>query len=105
MTIDTIAAINRISNFEQDYHIDPIIDSISHNLLQICPVSDVVEVPDSVAYLRYIYMRMVVLVVKAGVLFSMTRRMISVIHSGSGSIMMDKATAIASFGNIKKMTK
>lgn len=54
-TIDTIAVINRISNFEQDYHIDPIIDSISHNLLQICPVSDIVGVPDSVAYVRYLY--------------------------------------------------
>lgn len=52
---DTIAAINRISDFEQDYRVDPIIDSISYNLLQICPASDIDRIPDSVAYIRYLY--------------------------------------------------
>lgn len=52
---DTIAAINRISTFEQDYNIPPIIDSISYNRLQICPVCDITEIPDSVAYIRYLY--------------------------------------------------
>ena len=31
------------------------IDSISYNRLEVCPVSDIIEVPDSVAYIRYLY--------------------------------------------------
>lgn len=52
---DTIAAINRISNFEQDYNIAPVIDSISYNHSQICPIDDYVGMPDSIAYIRYLY--------------------------------------------------
>lgn len=52
---DTIAAINRISNFEPGYNIPPQIDSISYNHLHISPISDIVGIPDSVAYIRYLY--------------------------------------------------
>lgn len=52
---DTIAAINRISSFEPDYAITPIIDSISRNRARACPESDLVGIPDSVAYIRYLY--------------------------------------------------
>lgn len=54
-TTDTIAAIERITNFEPGYNILPIIDSISYNKLRICPESDISQIPDSVAYLRYVY--------------------------------------------------
>lgn len=52
---DTIAAINRISNFEPGYNIPPQIDSISYNQIQISPLSDIEGIPDSVAYIRYLY--------------------------------------------------
>lgn len=52
---DTIAAINRISNFEQGYNIPPQLDSISSNHLHISPISDIGAMPDSVAYIRYLY--------------------------------------------------
>ena len=51
----TIAAINRISTFEQDYNMPPQIDSVSYNHSHICPIGDYVGVPDSVAYIRYLY--------------------------------------------------
>lgn len=50
-----IAAINRISTLEQDYNMPPQIDSVSYNHSQICPIGDYVSVPDSVAYIRYLY--------------------------------------------------
>lgn len=52
---DTIAAINRISNFEPGYNIPPQIDSISYNHLHVSPISDIAGMPDSVAYIRYLY--------------------------------------------------
>ena len=52
---DTIAAINRISKFEQDYNVSPLIDSISFNQSRICPISDYIGLPDSIAYIRYLY--------------------------------------------------
>ena len=55
LNADTIASINRISNFEQDYNIAPVIDSISYNHQQICPIGDYIGVPDSIAYIRYLY--------------------------------------------------
>ncbi len=51
----TIAAINRISTFEEGYNIAPQIDSVSYNHSQICPIGDYVGVPDSVAYIRHLY--------------------------------------------------
>lgn len=54
-TTDTIAAIERIMNFEPGYNSLPIIDSVSDNKLRICPESDISQIPDSVAYLRYVY--------------------------------------------------
>lgn len=55
LNASTIAAINRISTFEGDYNIAPQIDSVSYNHSQICPIGDYVGVPDSVAYIRYLY--------------------------------------------------
>lgn len=55
LNVDTIAAINRISSFEQDYAIMPVIDSISYNELRIWPVSDITQISDSVAYISYLY--------------------------------------------------
>lgn len=52
---DTIAAINRISKFEQDYNVPPLIDSISFNQTRICPIGDYTGQPDSIAYIRYLY--------------------------------------------------
>lgn len=52
---DTIAAINRISTFEKDYNMAPLIDSASYNHPQICPIGDYIGVPDSIAYIRYLY--------------------------------------------------
>ena len=52
---DTIAAINRISKFEQDYNVPPLIDSISINKSRICPIGDYIGQPDSIAYIRYLY--------------------------------------------------
>lgn len=52
---DTIAAINRISTFEQDYNMASLIDSVSYNHPQICPIGDYIGVPDSIAYIRYLY--------------------------------------------------
>lgn len=52
---DTIAAINRISNFEQGYNVPPLIDSISLNQSRICPIGDYIVQPDSIAYIRYLY--------------------------------------------------
>lgn len=52
---DTTAAINRISKFEQDYNVPPLIDSISFNQSRICPIGDYSGQPDSIAYIRYIY--------------------------------------------------
>lgn len=52
---DTITAINRISSFEKDYNMAPLIDSICYNHLQICPIGDYIGVPDSIAYVRYLY--------------------------------------------------
>ena len=52
---DTIAAINRISTFEHDYNMAPIMDSVSYNHQQICPIGDYIGVPDSIAYIRYLY--------------------------------------------------
>lgn len=49
---DTIAAINRISKFEQDYNVPPLIDSISFNQTRICPIGDYTGQPDSIAYIR-----------------------------------------------------
>ncbi len=54
-TTDTIAAIERITNFEPGYNSLPIIDSVSDNKLRICPESDMSQIPDSVAYIRYLY--------------------------------------------------
>lgn len=51
----TITAINRISTFEEDYNLVPQIDSVSCNHSQICPIGDYIGVPDSVAYIRYLY--------------------------------------------------
>ena len=55
VTADTIAAINRISKFEQDYNVPPLIDSISFNRSRICPIGDYTGQPDSIAYIRYLY--------------------------------------------------
>ena len=52
---DTIAAINRISTFEHDYNMAPVMDSISYNHSRICPIGDYIGVPDSIAYIRYLY--------------------------------------------------
>lgn len=52
---DTITAINRISSFEKNYNMAPLIDSICYNHSQICPIGDYVGVPDSIAYVRYLY--------------------------------------------------
>lgn len=52
---DTIAAINRISKFEKDYNVPPLIDSISFNQSRICPIGDYSRQPDSIAYIRYLY--------------------------------------------------
>jgi len=52
---DTIAAINRISTFEHDYNMAPIMDSVSYNHSRICPIGDYIGVPDSIAYIRYLY--------------------------------------------------
>lgn len=55
LNADTIAAINRISTFEHDYNMAPIMDSVSYNHSRICPIGDYIGVPDSIAYIRYLY--------------------------------------------------
>lgn len=55
VNVDTIAAINKISTFEQNYNMAPIVDSVSFNDSHICPIDDSISVPDSIAYIRYLY--------------------------------------------------
>lgn len=52
---DTIRAISSISTFEQDYSIPPLIDSANYNYSKICSVGDYNYLPDSIAYIRYLY--------------------------------------------------
>lgn len=52
---ENIAAINRIAKFEHNCNTLPIIDSTRYNKSNICPISDISQIPDSIAYIKYLY--------------------------------------------------
>ena len=99
----TIAAINRISTFEEGYNIAPQIDSVSYNHSQICPIGDYIGMPDSVAYIP-IYIKMAVSGVKDGLHTQKILKMISAMSLESGNITTSRVTVIASSGITDKTT-
>lgn len=98
---DTIAAINRISTFEHDYNMAPIMDSVSYNHSRIGPIGDYIGVPDSIAYIRYLYKDRAS-EVKGGLHIAKIRKMISAMNLVNGNITTTRVTVIANSGITNK---